>query len=80
MKKHNMKKRTLYRLHYFGEWHTGVRDTGTKSRKKFQILIDSGKLDIWKPLELYGTENLRIKLKSNINCIVGNFGNFECIN
>jgi hypothetical protein len=39
-------KRCLNRLHYFGKWHTGVRDTGTKSRRKFQRLIDSGTLDL----------------------------------
>jgi len=52
MRRHSFKKRTLYRLHYFGEWHTGVRDIGSKSRKKFQKLIDSGKLDIYKPKDI----------------------------
>lgn len=46
-------KRSLARLHYFGKWHTGVRDTGSKSRHKFQMLIDSGVLDLWKPIKHY---------------------------
>jgi len=53
MKIQKQKKRCLQRLHYFGEWHAGVRDTGSKSRKRFQKLINSGNLDIWKPLAAY---------------------------
>ena len=49
-------KRCLNRLHYFGKWHTGVRDTGTKSRRKFQQLIDSGTLDTWVPIEFYNSQ------------------------
>lgn len=46
-------KRYLNRLHYFSKWHTGVRDTGTKSRRKFQRLINSGILDLWAPINFY---------------------------
>ena len=51
--KQRKSKRTLHRLHYFSKWHTGVRDTGTKSRNRFQKLINSGILDIFCPIEYY---------------------------
>ena len=52
-------KRCLNRLHYFGKRRTGVRDTGTKSRRKFQQLIDSGTLDIWAPIGFYNSQILK---------------------
>ena len=54
MRLHPSKKRCLNRLHYFGKYfHTAARDTGTKSRVRFQDRIDRGTLDLTRSLGYY---------------------------
>ena len=70
------KKKPLKRLHYFSKWHTGVRNTGRKSQRKFQQLIDSGTLDLWAPIAHY-RNHLRVGVEPGVIGKVAHFGVYE---
>ena len=54
-------KRCLYRYLYFGNnRYFSVRNTGKKSKRKLQELIDSKILDLWIPIETYRFEKEEI--------------------
>lgn len=73
--KYRRGKRVLNRLHYFGKWHIGVRNTGSKSRKKFQERIDSGRLDVFRCIKDY--KNAKVSVKAGTIEQIEHYGLFE---